>query len=271
MATQLEKCKTFAAMHGEQQAWVIPNPWDLGSARVLQGLGFRALATTSSGLAFSLGTGDGQVSLDQKLAHCSALCAGTSIPVNADFENGYSDDIRCMQDNILRLIETGVAGLSIEDFSRDTQQVYGTSQAEERVGAAAEAIKGSGVPVLLTARAENLIRGRDDLEDTLARLQAYQQAGADVLYAPGVSTLDDLARVCSALDKPFNALASLLPGATLQQMSDAGATRVSVGGALTWASLAPLLAAGKEMQEHGSFDWLEGMVDAGELRSLMAG
>ncbi|MDA1372713.1 MAG: isocitrate lyase/phosphoenolpyruvate mutase family protein [Proteobacteria bacterium] len=269
MSAQLNKCQAFSEMHRRENAWLIPNPWDVGSARVLQGLGFEALATTSSGFAYTLGRSDGSVSLEEKLAHCRQLCTATSIPVNADFENGFSDDCSTLQDNVRRMVETGVAGLSIEDFSRDSHTLYSFQESVERIQVAAESIKLTKIPVLLTARAENLLRGVDDLDDTIRRLQAYSAAGADVLYAPGINSLDQLREVCAAIDKPFNVLAPLLRTATVAEMSAAGATRISTGGALSWAAVNPLLVAGKEMLQQGTFAWLSGMASSKEVRSLL--
>jgi len=266
---QLQKCAVFADLHLRDEAWLIPNPWDIGSARVLQGLGFQALATTSSGFAFTLGRADGTVTLDEKLQHCRELSAAVTIPVNADFENGFSDDRQIMQANIQRLLETGIAGLSIEDFSRDEKRLYDFAEATDRIAAAVEAVKGSGIPVLLTARAENLIRGSDDLEDTVKRLQAYEAAGADVLYAPGLMALRQVREVAAEVSLPLNVLAPFIRNASVAQLSEAGATRISTGGALTWASLNPLLMAGKEMLEKGSFDWLGQMAKGTEIQSLL--
>jgi len=259
VSSQSEKCEVFRQLHNESEAWVIPNPWDVGSAKVLQGLGFKALATTSSGFAFTQGRGDGAVSLEEKIDHCADLAANTSIPINADFENGFSDDISAMQDNIQRIIESGVAGLSIEDYSRDSNTLYGFEESVARVEAAKEAINASGVPVVFTARAENLLRGVDDLDDTIKRMQAYTAAGADVLYAPGINSIEQLQQVCNAIDKPFNILAPFMRGCTVDEFSAAGATRISIGGALTWAALNPLLNAGKEMLEQGTFNWINQM------------
>ena len=269
MTDQLTKCAKFAELHQVQDAWVIPNPWDVGSAKILEGLGFEALATTSSGFAYTLGRVDGEVSLEEKLQHCRAISSATGIPVNADFENGFSDDIKDMAANISRLVETGIAGCSIEDYSRDLHRLYEFSEAVERVQAAAEAIADTGIPILLTARAENLLRGVDDPQDTLSRLQAYSDAGADVLYAPGIKTLELLQQFTSELNKPFNVLASFMPGATVEQYSQAGANRISVGGALNYAAVNPLLVAGKEMLEPGRFSWLTQMANSAEVRKLL--
>ncbi len=269
MTDQASKCAVFADLHQSDETWLIPNPWDIGSARVLQGLGYPALATTSSGFAFTLGRADGQVSLEEKLAHCRQLSESTSIPLNADFENGFSDDSAEMSDNIKRVIETGVAGLSIEDFSRDQHFVYEMNEAVDRVHAAVEAIRETGVPVLLTARAENLIRGVDDREETLQRLQAYSQAGADVLYAPGLVEMEHVQAFVEATDKPLNVLAPFVRHATMEQFNAAGVCRISTGGALTWASVNPLLTAGKEMLQEGSFSWLTQMAKGSEIQSLL--
>ena len=269
MSDQLQRIATFKALHAADDTWIIPNPWDAGSAKILAGLGFKALATTSSGYAFTLGKVDGQVSMEQMLAHCTALVAATNVPVSADFENGYAEDITAMTDNIKRLIETGIAGLSIEDFSRDEGLVYPIAQAVERVQAAAETVAASGVPVVLTARAEGLLRGIDDKEQIIERLQAFSRAGADVLYAPAVSSLEDLKRITAAIDKPFNVLASFLRGASVEDFAAAGARRISVGGALTYAALAPLMVAASEMLEHGTFNWIENMAGAADIRRLL--
>jgi len=269
VTAQLEKCSRFAELHQQHSAWLIPNPWDVGSARVLQGLGFRALATTSSGFAYSLGRADGAVTLEEKLAHCRELAAATDIPLNADFENGFSDENATLRDNVLRLIETGIAGLSIEDFSRDKLTIYSKDEAADRLAVVMEAIQQSGIPVLLTARAENLIRGVDDPDDTLERLQAYSATGAHVLYSPGLTTLEQIQRFIAATDKPMNVLAPFVVGASVPQLADLGVTRVSTGGALNWAAVNPLITAGKEMLEQGSFNWLTGMANGTQVQALL--
>ena len=269
MTAQLEKCSRFAELHQQHSAWLIPNPWDVGSARVLQGLGFGALATTSSGFAYTLGRADGAVTLEEKLAHCRELAAATDIPLNADFENGFSDENATLRDNVLRLIETGIAGLSIEDFSRDKLTIYSKDEAVDRLAVVMEAIQQSGIPVLLTARAENLIRGVDDPDDTLERLQAYSATGAHVLYSPGLTTLEQIQRFIAATDKPMNVLAPFVVGASVPQLADLGVTRVSTGGALNWAAVNPLITAGKEMLEQGSFNWLTVMAKGTQVQALL--
>lgn len=268
MSNQLDKCRRFAALHQSPSPWIIPNPWDVGSAKLLEGLGFKALATTSSGFAYTLGRADGEVNLDEKLQHCAALVAATEIPINADFENGFADEPEAVATNITRLIETGIAGCSIEDYSRDSKTLYDHSLAVERVQAAAEIIRNLKIPVLLTARAENLLRGVNDLDDTIARLQAFSKAGADVLYAPGIKTLEDLKTVTSAVDRPFNVLASLMPKATVEEFGEAGAQRISTGGALNYAAVHPIINAGREMLEAGSFSWLGQLAAGRDIRTL---
>lgn len=269
MMSQLEKCRTFAAMHKEPGAWVIPNPWDAGSAKLLAGLGFRALATTSGGYAFTRGEPDGAVSLDETLHHCAALCAATTVPVSADFEDGYAEDLKAVAANIRRLAETGVAGFSIEDFSRERRELYPVAEATERIRVAAETIADTGLPLVLTARAEGLLRGHDDLDEIILRLQAYSAAGAHVLYSPAIKQLADLRTITQELDKPFNALASFIHGASVAELADAGATRISVGGALTYAAVHPVMVASREMLEQGTFNWIEQAANGVEVRTLM--
>lgn len=259
MASQRDKCETFADLHRREGAFLLPNPFDIGSARVLQALGFPALATTSAGFAQTLGRADGQVRLEQKLAHCRALAEATDIPINVDFEDGYARTPEEVRRNVVSLAATGVAGCSIEDFDRETQRLIGIDAAVERVQAAAEAAAGLDVPFLLTARAENLLRGVGDLDETIRRLQAYQRAGADVLYAPALKTLEELQSVAAEVDRPINALGVYFRGATVAELADAGAKRISVGSALAALSLGPVIAAGRELLERGTFDWVSGI------------
>ncbi len=270
MSTQREKCERFQALHAGPGAFIIPNPWDAGSAKILQNLGFSALATTSAGFACTLGRADGEPTLEEKLAHCRAIADATDVPVNADFEDGYADDPEGVAANVRRLAETGVAGCSIEDFSRTTRTLFERSLAVERLQAAAEAVAALHMPFQLTARCENLLRGVNDLEATIERLQAYQAAGADVLYAPGVRSLEDLATVTGALERPFNVLGVFMAGASLADFAAAGAKRVSVGGALTWAAIKPLLDAGREMLESGTFAWLGNTASGAEVAKLLS-
>lgn len=267
MATQAERAQRLKALHAREGAFVIPNPWDAGSARFLAALGFEALATTSAGFAFSLGRLDGTVTLDEKIEHCRALCTATDLPVSADLENCFADDPKTAAATILRAAEAGVVGGSIEDYSGSG--IYDFALAVERVHAAVEASRSLGFPFALTARAENLIRGRLDLDDTIRRLQAFEAVGADVLYAPGLKSLDEVRTVTGAVGKPVNVLAAGLQGVTLGQLAQAGAKRISVGGALARAAIGELLRAGREMREQGSFGWAADAASGTEIRKLL--
>ena len=270
MATQSERAERFRALHAREGAFIIPNPWDAGSARLLAALGFEALATTSAGYAFSIGRLDGMVTRAPMIAHCRALCAATDLPVSADLENCFADDPNEAANTILLAAEAGVVGASIEDYSNDdSKPIYDFELAVERVHAAVEAARALGFPFTLTARAENLLRGRPDLDDTIRRLQAFEQAGADVLYAPALTTLDQVRAVTGALGKPVNVLAPALKGVTLAQLAEAGAKRISVGGALARAAIAALLRAGREMHDQGSFGWTADLASGAEIKKLL--
>ena len=231
--TQQERGARFAALH-EGEPFVIPNPWDAGSARVLEALGFPALTTTSSGFAFTLGRLDGSTSLEEVEAHVASLVAAVEVPVAVDLENGYGPRPEDAAQAVRRAAAAGAVGGSIEDWDR-RGFLYERAQAAERVAAAAEAAHGLGFPFVLTGRAENHLRGVPDLDDTIAHLQAYEAAGADCLYAPGLTSVEEIRAVCSALSKPVNVLAR--PGLSLAAIVDAGAQRVSVGGGLTWVAV----------------------------------
>ncbi|MGH2971992.1 MAG: isocitrate lyase/PEP mutase family protein [Gaiellaceae bacterium] len=249
MPTQAEKAAAFAALHAGEP-FLIPNPWDAGSARVLEELGFPALATTSSGFAFTLGRVDGGATLDDVALHVRAVADATSIPLSVDLENGYGDPavaISC-------IAEAGAVGGSIEDWD-PSGRLYELEEAAERVAAAAEVARGLGFPFVLTGRAENHIRGNPDLDDTIARLQTYAQAGADCLYAPGLRTVEEIRAVCAAVDKPVNVLA--MPSLTAADIFGAGAQRISVGGRLTWVAADAAAKAAKQMLEAGSFAALD--------------
>jgi 2-methylisocitrate lyase-like PEP mutase family enzyme len=249
---QSEKAERFQALHAGDP-FVIPNPWDAGSGRVFEALGFRALATTSSGLAFTLGRLDGEATLDEVVAHTAALDAATELPVSVDLENGYGESPESAALAISRVAEAGAVGGSIEDFD-PSGRIYEQSHAVERVAAAADAARALGFPFVLTARAENHIRGNPDLDDTIARLQAYEAAGADVLYAPGLRATSEISAVCLAVSKPVNVLA--LGGLSLAEIVAAGAQRVSVGGGLTWVAVNAIAEAAGEIQERGDFSSL---------------
>lgn len=269
MKTQTEKAQAFRSLHLRDDAFVIPNPWDVGSARLLAALGFEALATTSSGCAYALGRVDGTVTLEEKIAHCRALNAASDLPLSADLENGFADEPRKVAAAIVRIAEAGAVGGSIEDWSRDGQHIYDLGLAVERVHAAVEAARALGFPFTLTARAENLLHGRADLDDTVRRLQAYETAGADVLYAPGLATLEAVRTVTRAVTRPVNVLAPPVRGATLAQLAEAGARRISVGGALARAALGALLRAGREMRESGGFGWTAELAPTAEIDALL--
>ncbi|MDQ3986235.1 MAG: isocitrate lyase/phosphoenolpyruvate mutase family protein [Actinomycetota bacterium] len=251
--TQEQKAADFRALH-EGEGFIIPNPWDAGSARVLEAFGFKALATTSSGFAFTLGRLDGNTTLDDVIAHVRALDRATSLPVSVDLENGYGPDPEVAASAIVRAAEAGAAGGSIEDYDPDAG-IYELGHAAERIAAASEVVRGFSFPFMLTARAENHIRDNPDLDDTIARLQAYERAGADVVYAPGLRTGDQIRAVCEATTKPVNVLAR--PGLSLRQIVDAGARRVSVGGALTWVAVGAMAAAVQRMRDDGDFSLLD--------------
>jgi 2-methylisocitrate lyase-like PEP mutase family enzyme len=237
--TQHEKGAAFAALH-DGDPFVIPNPWDAGSARVLEALGFQALATTSSGFAFTLGRLDGAATLDEVIAHTRALARATRVPVSVDLEDGHGPAPEDAARAITLAAEAGAVGGSIEDFDRGGD-LYSLEHGAERVRAAADAARALDFPFTLTARAENHIRGNPDLDDTIARLVAYEQAGADVLYAPGLRSAEEIRAVCSAVSRPVNVLA--LPGVTGGEIFGAGAQRISVGGALTWVAVGALAEA----------------------------
>lgn len=270
MKTRTEKARQFRALHEREGAFVIPNPWDVGSARLLAALGFEALATTSAGFAYTTGRLDGQVTLEDKVAHCRALSAATDLPLSADLENGFADDPRQVAATIVRIAEAGAVGGSIEDWSGgESKRIYDLGLAVERVQAAAEAARALGFPFMLTARAENLLRGRDDLDDTIRRLQAYEAAGADVLYAPGLKSLEAVRAVTGALRRPVNVLAPPIRGATVAQLAQAGAKRISVGGALARAAIGALLRAGSEMRDSGGFGWTANVAASADVDRLL--
>jgi 2-methylisocitrate lyase-like PEP mutase family enzyme len=241
------KAETFRVLH-DGPPFLIPNPWDVGSARVLEALGFPALATTSSGLAFTLGHRDGGATLGEVAAHLAELDAATSLPVSADLENGYGPEPEAAASAVLRAAQAGAAGGSIEDWD-PAGILYEPQHAVERVAAAVEAARSLGHPFMLTARAENHIRGNPDLGDTITRLQAFEQAGADVLYAPGLRTAAEIREVCAAVSKPVNVLA--LPMLTVHEIFEAGAQRISVGGGLTWVAMRAMADAAIAMRDEG--------------------
>jgi 2-methylisocitrate lyase-like PEP mutase family enzyme len=246
-ATAAERAERFLRLHQRESPLVMPNPWDVGSARVLAWLGFAALATTSSGFAATLGLRDGAVSRDEALRHAATIAAATDLPVSADLENGFADDPKDVAETVRLASATLLAGCSIEDFTgRADDPIYPLPLAAERVAAAAEAAHTGPARLVLTARAENYLHGRPDLADTIARLQAFQEAGADVLYAPGLRELADIRAVVSSVDRPVNVLA--LPGVpSVSELAEAGVRRVSIGGGFAYAALGTLVEAGREL------------------------
>src|SRR5713101_3234085 len=270
MATsQSEKARRFRALHEREGVFVIPNPWDVGSARILAALGFEALATTSLGMAVALGKRDGAVSRDDALAHCRAIVGATDLPVSADLENGYGDDPATVAETIRLAAATGLAGGSIEDVAGHAGgRVYDREHAAERIRAAAEEVRALPFPFMLTARAENYLVGRPDLKDTISRLQAYQEAGADVLYAPGLTSSDDIAALVHSVDRPVNVIMGLQGvRLNLATLSSIGVKRVSVGSALSRAALGAFLRAAREMRERGTFEFAD---EAVSFREIMA-
>jgi 2-methylisocitrate lyase-like PEP mutase family enzyme len=248
----LDKATTFRALH-EGEPFVIPNPWDVGSARMLEALGFEALATTSSGFAFTLGRLDGGATLDEVVDHVAALDGATGLPVSVDLENGYGAEPEAAAEAIRRVAEAGAVGGSIEDYDPGGH-LYEREQAAERVAAAVDAARALDFQFMLTGRAENHIRGNPDLDDTIERLRAYEAAGADVLYAPGLATIEEIRAVCDAISKPVNVLAR--PNLSFAEIVDAGAQRISVGGALTWVAVNAAASAAEAMRDRGDFSVL---------------
>jgi 2-methylisocitrate lyase-like PEP mutase family enzyme len=253
MPTQTEKAQHFLALHQGASPLLIPNPADRGSAKLLASLGFSALATTSSGFAATLGQLDGSTTRDEALASAADIVAAVDLPVSADLENCYADDPAGVAETVRLAIEAGLAGCSIEDYSgRADDPIYDRALAAERVAAAAQAAHSGPVPLVLTARAENFLRGNPDLADTIARLQSYSEAGADVLYAPRVITPSDLRTLVSSVDLPVNVLA--LPGVPpVAELAEIGVKRISVGGAFAFAALGALAEAGRELLEKGTY------------------
>ena len=272
MKTPQEKAAAFRALHERPGAFVIPNPWDAGTARLLASLGFEALATTSLGLANSLGRVDGTngVSRAQVIENCRVIAAATDLPVNADLENGYAHEPRAAAEIIRLAAAAGISGGSIEDATGEAEKpIYDFQHAVERVQAAVEAARALPVPFMLTARAENLLHGRVDLDDTIKRLQAFERAGADVLYAPGVRDLATIRTVVSAVSRPVNVVMSAAdPDLTVAQLASVGVKRISVGGALSRLALAAFLKGAREMADRGGFTWMRDTVPSKELKDV---
>jgi 2-methylisocitrate lyase-like PEP mutase family enzyme len=268
-ADSAPKVARFRALHAPPGAFVIPNPWDAGSARLLASLGFEALATTSAGFAFSLGKPEGRTSPDEVLAHCRSIVQATDLPVSADLEKGFGDSPESVAETIRAAAATGLAGCSIEDHTnRRDDPIFEFSLAVERIAAAAEAARGLPQGLVLTARCENFLWQRPDLDDTIRRLQAFAAAGAEVLYAPGLRSLEDIRTLCGAVDKPVNVVMGL-PGASfsVHQLAYAGVRRISVGSALARLAYGAGLRAAAEMLQDGSFTALSDAVGFAEFEA----
>lgn len=258
MTEQAAKTEHFLALHHGSGPLLLPNAWDRGSAALLAALGFSAIATTSSGFAATLGRLDGSVTRDEALAHAAAMAGSTSLPVSADLENCFADDPAGVAETVRLAAATGLAGCSLEDFTgHEDDPIYGVGAAAERVAAAAEAAHGTDGGLVLTARAENYLHGRPDLADTISRLQAYAAAGADVLYAPGLTRLEDIRQVVASVDRPVNVLT--MPGTPdVPVLAEVGVSRISVGGAFAFAAFGALAEAAREFREKGSYGFLTG-------------
>ena len=269
MTTITEKRAAFRTLH-ESGCFAIPNPWDIGSARYLQHLGFKAIATTSAGFAFARGLPDNGVPRDIVLAHIRELVDATDIPVNADFENGFADEPNDIAENVKLCVETGVAGLSIEDSTGDkAKPLYDLDYAVARIKAGRAAIDKSGADIILVGRAECFLVGRPEIEEVKRRLKAYAEAGADCLYAPGIRTREDIAAVVrAAAPRPVNALIGGPVGLTINDVAALGVRRISVGGALARAAWGGFMRAAKDLAEHGSFDGFKDAAPHDELNEF---
>ena len=264
-----DKRKIFQDLH-RSGCFVIPNPWNIGSARYLQGLGFKALATTSAGYAHAMGLSDGDVTLDMMLAHCREMAEATEVPVNTDFEGGYADDPDEVAENVRLCVETGIAGLSIEDFTgNEADPLYDFDFAVSRVRAARAAIDKTGTGVVFTARTEGFIHGRPDLDETIRRLKAFADAGADCLYAPGIKTREQIEAVCKAVaPKPINFLNSSAFGFTVKDIAAMGVRRISVGGTLARVAMHAFAKSARDIAENGSFDSFAGVMPNADLNAF---
>jgi 2-methylisocitrate lyase-like PEP mutase family enzyme len=256
-SSQAQLAERFAALHRPGRPLLLPNPWDPGSARLLAWLGFEALATTSSGSAATLGLLDGEIGAEQALAHSAAIVEATPLPVSADLENGFADDADGVAQTARGAVQVGLAGFSIEDYTGDdASPIYDVDRAAERVAAAAEAAHRGPARLVLTGRCENHLHGRDDLADTIARLQAYQEAGADVLYAPGLADPGQIRSVVESVDRPVNVLAR--PGVPpVPELAELGVARISVGGTFAFAALDMLVEAARELREQGTYGYAD--------------
>jgi 2-methylisocitrate lyase-like PEP mutase family enzyme len=270
MQNQESKGSVFRKLHERDSAFIIPNPFDVGTARLLAHLGFEALATTSAGYAFSVGQRDNTTSREEMMLHVRAIVSATDLPVSADLENGFGDSPEAVAETIRLAAATGLVGGSIEDSTnRPGEPIYEHKLAVERIRAAVEVARSLDFPFTLTARAENYLVGRRDLKDTIKRLQAYQEAGADVLYAPGLTSRDEIAALVRSVERPVNVVMGLQGvRLSLAELSELGVKRVSVGSALSRAALGAFLRAAKEMREHGTFDFADEAVSYRDLSAM---
>lgn len=271
MSNQADKGRRFQQLHEREGAFILPNPWDVGTARILAYLGFEALATTSMGYAFSIGKRDGTLNRLQTMEYAKAIATATDLPVSADLENGFGDAPEAVAETIRMAAETGVVGGSIEDATgRSDDPIYELEHAVERIEAAVAAVRTLSFPFTLTARAENYLHGRQDLGDTIQRLQAYQQAGADVLYAPGLKTRDDIAGVVQSVDRPVNVVMGLQGvQLSLAELSAMGVKRISVGSSLSRVALGAFFRAAREMQEKGTFGFGSEAASPREISAIL--
>src|SRR5215213_1407314 len=270
MRSQEQKAEAFRTLHQRDGAFIIPNPWDVGTARLLAHLGFEALATTSAGYAFSMGRQDNAIGRDETMEHARVIVSATDLPVSADLENAFGDDPETVAETFRLAAATGLAGGSVEDgTARPDDPIYDHELAAERVRAAAEVTHALSFPFMLTARAENYLVGRRDIKDTIKRLQAYQEAGADVLYAPGLTSRDDIAAVVGSVDRPVNVVMGLQGvQLSLGELSEIGVKRISVGSALSRAALGAFLRAAREMREHGTFNFVDEAVSYRDISAM---
>jgi 2-methylisocitrate lyase-like PEP mutase family enzyme len=267
--TLIDKGKAFRALHEAPGAFIIPNPWDIGTAKLLASLGFKALATTSAGFAFSRGLPDGAVGFEAMIHHCREIAGATDLPVSADLEKGKGDSPGSAEETIFAASAAGLAGCSIEDFTGDpASPIYEFGLAVERVAAAADAARSLKHDFMFTARCENFLWGRPDLDDTVNRLQAYEKAGADVVYAPGLTDIATVQAICKAVSKPVNVLT--VPGFTMAALSAAGAKRISLGSKLTTYCFGMLQTASREMLESGTFEFSRSGMPFGKAQELFS-
>lgn len=269
----MSKGKAFRAFHAQEGAFVIPNPWDIGTARILAAMGYKALATTSAGMAFALGVREGRVSRSATLAHCRAIVSATDLPVSADLEKGFGDSPESVAETIRAAAETGLAGGSIEDHTNNRDRpIFELGLAVDRIRAAAETCRNLSQDFVLTARCENFLWGRHDLDDTIKRLQAFGEAGADVLYAPGLHDLETIRTVCAAVDRPVNVVMGM-PGATfgVEDLARVGVKRISVGSALARAAFGAFVRGAREMATSGTFRFSQDAIGFSELEGFFTG